>query len=525
MKQLFCGKVLTMTDNLYAEAVLVDNGIISATGSRKELIKSFEGELIEFDGMLMPSFIDAHSHFTMTAGQSSQCDLRYCRSMEDVSVEVNKYILDNNLKKGEWVVANNFDHTSFDAPHEPDIEELDAICKEYPMMLRHSSAHMLLANSLALSLAGVTIDDSNESPSLIISRNSKLTGCLKEGAMGRVTRLIPINTVERIFSCYQKTASMYASHGITTVQDGYIGDRNLELYKLLNKHGGLDIDLIGYIGGSGNYRRLKDEFDSFNNIDSLRIAGIKAILDGSPQLRTAWVRKPYCTENTCYHPHVKDEALINAFKVAADNRTQILVHCNGDAAVEQFLRCLEMAETEKPILKTLKPTIIHAQLMGRDQMERAKELGAVISFFVAHCFHWGDTHLENFGNERGMYISAVGSAIKHGIPYTFHQDTPVIECDMLETVWCAVNRVTRNGVQLAKSERISVIDALRAITLNAAYQYSEENIKGTVEKGKYADFVILDKDILEVDPCKIRDIKILQTYKKGKCIYNNIQKT
>ncbi len=527
MRKLFCGKVLTLADPLYAEAVLVEDGNISAVGSKEELLCGFNGEIINFDGLLMPSFIDAHSHFTMTAAQASQCDVRGCRSLDEVTDAVRDYIFKYGIKSGEWVIANNFDHAAFEIPHDPALGEIDRISPDNPLILRHSSSHMLIANSLALDLAGVTLDDAKSSPSNIIVKNGKLTGCLKEGAMGRVTKLVPPNSVERIFSCFNKTAQMYCSNGITTVQDGYIGEKNIELYRLLNESGGLDIDLIGYVGGSGNYGRLKDKFDEFNKLDTVSIGGIKALLDGSPQLRTAWVRKPYVTENTCYHQMVNDEALINAFRIAADNRTQILVHCNGDAAVEQFLRCLDIAEKDKPILKTLKPVIIHAQLIGRDQIPRAKELGAVISFFVAHCLHWGDTHLANLGEERGMYISPVATAKQCDVPYTFHQDTPVIRCDMLETVWCAVNRVTRDGVLLAESEKVSVLDALRAVTANAAFQYSQEHIKGTIEKGKNADFVILDRDVLQIDPRMIRDTKVLRTYKKGKCIYDrndNIQK-
>ncbi len=521
MKKLFCGRVLTLADPLYAEAVLVEDGIITAVGKRSELINNFYGEIVEFEGVLMPSFIDAHSHFTMTAAQDSQCDVRGCTSLNDVASSVRAYISEHLIKNGEWVVANNYDHTAFEVPFEPDIEDIDRICPENPLILKHRSAHMLVANSLALKFAGITLEDAFSSPNNIILKNGKLTGCLKEGAMVRVTKFVPPNSVENIFESYKKTAEMYLSHGITTVQDGYVGNRNVELYRLLNDHGGLDIDLIAFIGGSGNYERLKEEFDSFNKLDSIRIGGIKALLDGSPQLRTAWVREPYVTDNTCYRQMVKDEALINAFRIAADNRTQLLVHCNGDAAVEQFLRCLEIAEEEKPILKQLRPVIIHAQLMGRDQIPRAKSLGAVISFFVAHCYHWGDTHLTNLGIERGMHISPVATALSHAVPFTFHQDTPVIECDMLETVWCAVNRLTSGGVHLAESEKVSVLDALRAVTVNSAYQYSQEHIKGTVEKNKYADFVILDRDLLQIDPKTIRETKIISTYKQGRCVYNS----
>ena len=141
------------------------------------------------------------------------------------------------------------------------------------------------------------------------------------------------------------------------------------------------------------------------------------------------------------------------------------------------------------------------------------------SFFVAHVYHWGDIHIKNYGMERASRISLAKSAQDKGIIYTFHQDSPVIEPNMLETIWCAVNRITKNGVLLGNDERISPLDALKAVTKNAAYQYFEEDIKGTLKEGKLADLVILDKNILKVDPMKIKDIQVVETIKEGETIF------
>lgn len=163
--------------------------------------------------------------------------------------------------------------------------------------------------------------------------------------------------------------------------------------------------------------------------------------------------------------------------------------------------------------------MIHAQLLEPEQLERVADLGIVPSFFVAHVYHWGDTHIKNFGFKRASQISPAGSALARNIRFTFHQDTPVIEPDMLETVWCAVNRVTRTGVKLGDKECIPVMEALKAVTINAAYQYGEEHTKGSIEPGKAADFVILDCDPVTAKPMDIRKIKVLQTIKAGKTIF------
>ena len=198
---------------------------------------------------------------------------------------------------------------------------------------------------------------------------------------------------------------------------------------------------------------------------------------------------------------------------------QVLVHCNGDAACEQYINQFKLAKEETKSTNEIRPVIVHAQLLDKDQLDEVKELNMIPSFFVAHVYHWGDIHINNFGMERASRISLAKSAQDKGIMYTFHQDSPVIEPNMLETIWCAVNRITKNGVLLGKNERVTPLDAVKAVTKNAAYQYFEEDIKGTLKEGKLADLIILDNNILKVDQMKIKDIKVLETIKEGKTIF------
>ena len=141
------------------------------------------------------------------------------------------------------------------------------------------------------------------------------------------------------------------------------------------------------------------------------------------------------------------------------------------------------------------------------------------SFFVAHTWYWGDAHLKNFGAARAMKISPAHTALQLGLPFTFHQDTPVIAPDMMESVWCAANRVSRAGVVMGEGERISVRDALLAVTRNAAYQYFEEDRKGTIAAGKLANFVVLERDPLACPPEQVRDIPILATIREDELLY------
>nr|WP_270647445.1 amidohydrolase family protein [Paeniclostridium hominis] len=198
---------------------------------------------------------------------------------------------------------------------------------------------------------------------------------------------------------------------------------------------------------------------------------------------------------------------------------QLLAHCNGDAASYQFINQYKLAKERCNLDNYIRPVIIHAQLLPKDQLDAIKSLIMIPSFFLAHVYHWGDIHIKNFGFKRASKISLTNSYLKKNIIFTLHQDSPVIKPNMLETIWCAVNRVTKNKLLLGEDERISPLDAIKAVTINGAYQYFEENTKGSIKEGKLADLIILDKNPLKVNPMDIKDIKILETIKEGNSIF------
>lgn len=163
--------------------------------------------------------------------------------------------------------------------------------------------------------------------------------------------------------------------------------------------------------------------------------------------------------------------------------------------------------------------MVHAQLVQEKQLERMKALGMMPSFFVAHTYYWGDIHMKNFGAQRGSRISPAKDAMDCGLPFTFHQDSPVVPPDMMRTVSCAVRRISRSGQVIGAGQRIPVLEALKAVTVYAAYQYHEEQEKGTIAKGKCADFVILDRNPLETDENQLADIQVLRTVKENQTVY------
>lgn len=520
MRELYLGQVLTMTEPMYAEAVLVEDGVIRAVGRGAELRKMGGGcKEIQFQGTLMPGFIDAHSHFSQMAYACLQASLNGTQSVEEICRRVKEFLLETKPAPGTWVQARDYDHNQLPGGKHPTLEQLDAMAPGYPLVIHHKSGHMGLMNTMALETLGITPETPVPEGGRIEVKEGKLTGYLEENAFIACLKQIPSPDPKDLLEVFGKAQEKYAAHGITTIQDGMVVKEMFPLYHMLLEQKLLKLDLVAY-PSPDCYEKAMEEFGCLPPEAHLRIGGIKIFLDGSPQGRTAWMRTPYEGEREyCGYGTMSDEQVLAAMEFAWAHKTQLLCHCNGDGAAEQFLRCLEQAENKHPELAQLRPVIIHGQLLGLDQLERVKKLGAVVSFFVAHVYHWGDTHIRNFGLERAAQISPAHSALQWGIPVTFHQDAPVIQPDMLETVWCAANRMTRQGVHLGTQECVSVQEGLHAVTAGAAYQYFWEERLGTIEPGKQADFVLLSENPLDIPKEKLREIQVAATFKHGKIIW------
>ena len=197
----------------------------------------------------------------------------------------------------------------------------------------------------------------------------------------------------------------------------------------------------------------------------------------------------------------------------------ILAHANGDAAIDQYLNVIANAQ-KKYAASQRRDVIIHAQTMREDQLDRAKQLHLIPSFFSFHTYYWGDWHVaQTLGEKRAEHISPTGSALRKGMIFTEHHDAPVIPPKSMMVLDATVNRTTRTGKVLGEAQKVSPYIALKTMTDWAAYQYFEEDIKGTLSTGKYGDFVVLSDNPITIDPSKIKDIKVLATYKQGQLVY------
>lgn len=469
---------------------------------------------------MLPAFLDSHSHFSGYAAAQLQAPLEEAVNFEEIVQKLRTHIQSHQLPPGEWVIGKGYDHNLLAEHAHPTAAVLDQAAPNNPVMIQHQSGHMGVFNTIALHMLGVTAQTPCPSGGRIGVENGLPTGYMEENAFIDYQQKVPMPSMEDFAAAYLTIQDRYASYGITTVQEGMLPGQLLSLYQMLLEKKMLKLDVVGFADAKeapslltalANYRRMyKNHF---------KLGGLKIFLDGSPQGRTAWMRRPYAdSADYCGYNTLTDQQVEDFVRLAVKENLQLLAHCNGDAAAAQYLRACRKIEAEGLPLKALRPVLVHGQLLGPDQMPEVKRLGVVPSFFAAHVYYWGDAHIRNFGMERASHISPAASALREGIPFTFHQDTPVIEPDMLETIWCSTNRLTRNGTKL-DAEAIPVMEALRAVTINAAYQYFEENEKGSIRPDKRADFVILDKNPLTTEPMELKNIKVLQTIKDGEIIY------
>ena len=524
MKKIYYnGSIITMEKDNYVEAVLVDNDKIVEVGSIEDLLRDNKSiEKVDLEGRTMlPAFIDAHSHFSGTASSFLQVPLEEAISAEEIIDMINNFIERNKVEEGSWVIGNGYDHNNFKNKLHPTSDDLDKVKGNYPIIIQHKSGHAGVINTKAMEILDITVNTESPAGGEIGKINNKLTGYLEENAFIEYLKKVPMGAAEDLFKAYGKAQQKYLSYGITTIQEGMMVEQLVPLYMALVQNSMLNIDVVGY---SATYaiEAFKREFPEAikEYYKNFKVGGYKIFLDGSPQARTAWMKSSYLGEDEYYgYGTLEFKEVSKAIREAVKNNMQILAHCNGDAAVQQYIDAIEEIKNEGYDVAKVRPVMIHAQFLDRDQLDKVKELGIIPSFFVAHVYHWGDIHIENFGLERASRISLAKSALDKGIKFTFHQDAPVIEPNMIETIHIAANRVTKSGVLLGQEERISIEEALKAVTINAAYQYFEEDSKGSIKVGKNADFVILDKNPLEVDITKIKDIKVLETIKNGKSVY------
>ena len=358
-----------------------------------------------------------------------------------------------------------------------------------------------------------------------INKAGQLTGLMEENAAEAVQRLAMNFSVTDGFKMMKIAGEEYARAGVTTAQSGAVDHRfsqginiasqiglipmRMELWPLFNDFG------PGLLDGS----LQASDFES----DRVNIGAIKIIADGSIQGYTGYLQQPYFVpfhgdESYRGYPRTARTELFGWVEKYHSKGYQLAIHGNGDASIEDIIDAIEAAQSKYP-REDSRHIIIHAQMARQDQLERMARLGITPSFFVAHTYYWGDRHRDIFmGPERAARMSPTASALALGLPFTIHLDTPVVPMDPLMLVWTAVNRLSSSGQVMGEAERISVIEALKAVTITAAWQIFEEDNRGSISPGKYADLVVLSANPLD-QPTTLKDINVLLTMVGGRTIF------
>ena len=418
------------------------------------------------------------------------------------------------------------DETALAEGRMPTRDELDALSVDHPIWVIHTSGHCGVANSNALARRGVS--EATPDPAggrYLRDTSGRLTGGIEGlSAMGEMgdTHFLVDRTNFR--PCFDAAREEYMSHGVTLAQNSWTAMPLLELFADVAAGGDPGIDLVLLPVAEIEPGFSGSEFCRTWPGNHISLGPRKLLTDGSFLMRTAWLTEPYHTgapgkAPDTGLPYMNRETLFAEVGKLHEMGVQIHTHCNGDAASDMYLDAVEAALEANP-RDDHRHTIIHGQVMRRDQLERCARLGVTVSFFPAHVRFWGDKHYsELLGPDRAQNISPARWAEEAGVRFTIHNDAAVTPTRPLQLIHTAVNRLTLTGRLLGPNQRISVLSALRAHTIDAAWQVFQEDERGSIEPGKLADLVVLDANPLD-HPARIEQIGVIETWRRGRAVYD-----
>ena len=495
------GTIVTMSSNSETmQAVAVRGDEIVAVGSDDEVQSLVDPDttVVDLDGKTMvPGFYAAHDHFpgsgrvAVTSVDLNSPPIGSVETMDELVAALRERAATTPV--GEWVQGRGYDTLLAERRH-PTREDLDQVSTEHPIYIGHTSGHLGVANSLALELAGVTRDTPNP-PGGVIQKDpvtGEPNGVFEESG-GMVSRLIPPVTAEEQMEAFRWAVQDYVEEGVTTAVIAGGGSGSLVNLRKARAEGLLTFRIITMMSRGNPDQPSAAEMGGLGSHfgdNHVKVGAIKIVQDGSNQGYTGYFTEPYHTPfkgNADYHGYARRSREDLTTMVTELHRTgyQIAIHANGEAAIDDVIHAFREA-----------------------------------SFFVGHVYYWGDRHRDIFmGPDRAAGISALRSSVDRGIRFTVHDDTPVTPVNPLQLVWVSVNRLTKTGQVLGPDERITPLEALRAVTIDAAWQNFEEDIKGSIEPGKLADLVILSDNPVTVDPGTIREIRVLETIVGGQTVY------
>lgn len=532
------GQIVTIDDEQpTAEAVAVKDGRIVAVGTRDEVVAKHQGPAtrrVDLDGKtLLPGFIDPHSHYINALTVANQVNVFAPPAgpgadVDAIVAELRKFRDARNIGEGELIIGYGYDETVMPNGRTLHREDLDRDFPNNPVLVGHVSLHGAVLNSAALNKFGISANTITPPGGVIVRKegSNEPDGLVMETAFLPVFSALPKPTPEQEVEWSIAGQELYAAAGITTAHEGLTHASDIAVLQRAAAGGATLIDVVAYPFILELDEVLQDNppetFGIYHN--GVKLGGVKITLDGSPQGRTAYFTTPYLVDgpdgekNWTGELGFPQETVNSWFKRVYELGLPLNIHANGDAAIDVLLTAHEYAAADD-LTKDRHTTVIHSQFVRRDQLDKYVEYKMTPSLFTEHAFYFGDTHVRQRGKEQAHFLSPMRTAIDIGLRPTNHTDFNVSPLDQMVVVWTAVNRVSRSGEVIGTDQRVTALEALKAITINAAYQYSEENSKGSITVGKLADLVILDNNPVAVDPMQIKDIQVVETIKEGRTIY------
>lgn len=533
------GPIITVNDRQpTAEAVAVKDGKILAVGAKDEVLKS-KGDATKFVDLggktMLPGFVDAHGHVFVGGLQALSANMLAppdgeVNDMASLIQTLKDWAKDNQaaVDKIQLIVGFGYDNAMLAELRHPTREDLDKVSTEVPVCIMHQSGHILAVNSKALEICGVTADSENPAGGVIRrgADGKEPNGVLEETASFPVlVQLLSRAGKDGAEQFARSGAELWARFGYTTADEGRSTPTVANVLRSVADAGSFKIDVVTYPDVLVDREFIKENTGpEYRN--RFRVGGAKLTIDGSPQGFTAWRDRPYYAPVGDYPPGYRgyaaatEEQVVSAIDWAYENHVQILTHSNGESASDLLIAAIDSA-TRKHGAGDRRSVLIHGQFLREDQIDSFNRLGVLPSLFPMHTFYWGDWHRDHtVGPELADNISPTGWCVKRGMKFTSHHDAPVAFPDSMRVLDATVTRRSRSGDIIGPAQRVDVMTALKAMTLWPAWQHFEEKSKGTIEVGKLADFVILDKDPTRVAPETLDQIKVVETIKEGVTVFD-----
>jgi hypothetical protein len=534
-KQAFLNaNVLTMNaDNAIAQAVFLESDTIVAVGSNEEIRARLDADTVVHDlagKTLLPGFVDAHSHFPGFGLGEITVDLNSppigtVKTISDIQMRL--VAAAKSKAAGQWLIGVGYDDSLLAENRHLTRHDLDMVSTTLPIYLMHISGHIGVANTLALQLSGITVDTPDiEGGVYVKDKDGQLTGVLEETARLKTAELAFDLSLFDFIAMSQQGAREYAAAGVTTAQSGLASEKVIQGLSMIKSLGYIPQRLVLWPDMEAGQRWARGDFSAEKyNTEAVSVGAVKLVADGSIQGYTGYLNQPYHShghdgKETRGYPAMSQQELNQRVFELHRAGLQVAVHANGDAAIDAVIEAV--AEAQKRFArKDPRHIVIHSQMATPEQLQRMQQWGLTPSFFSAHVYYWGDRHRDIFlGPERSAHISPTRTTQKLNLPFSIHLDTPVVPMSPLFAVWSTVNRLSSSGQLLGADERIDTMQALRAVTIDAAWQVFLDQDRGSIEVGKKADLLVIDGNPL-LEPASIKDLRVLETYVGGVSIYTD----